>query len=155
MGMTREQMDRVIDEHFAFEAKDDVDGVLGSLAEDAEHEIVPSPLGRLTDRASIRRFYELLFRNLKGEGVTPMRRLYGEGFVVDEAVWHGHIADGRQFHLDGRSGRASFRLLHVFEFRGGKIAREDVWCDLAAIQRQLGCAPEARTASPAAPVTTG
>ncbi len=152
--MTREQMDRVIDQHFAFEATDDVDGVLGSLAEGAEHEIVPSPMGKLTDRAGIRRFYGMLFRDLKGEGVAPLRRLYGDDFVVDEAVWHGHIADGRQFHLDGRSGRASFRLLHIFEFRDGKIAREDVWCDLAAIQRQLGCAPEARAAS-VAPASAG
>ena len=73
---------------------------------------------------------------------------------MDEAVWHGHIADGRQFHLDVRSGRTSFRLLHIFEFRDGKIAREDVWCDLAAIQRQLGRAPEARGAA-AAPATAG
>jgi predicted ester cyclase len=35
----------------------------------------------------------------------------------------------------------SFRLLHVFELRDGKIAREQVWCDLAAIQRQLGVTP--------------
>jgi ketosteroid isomerase-like protein len=33
----------------------------------------------------------------------------------------------------------SFRLLHVFRFRDGKIASEQVWCDLAAIQQQLGC----------------
>ena len=149
MGLTREQMDRTIDQHFAFEAADDVDGVLGSLAEGAEHEIVPSPFGRLTDRAEIRRFYELLFRDLKGEGVTPLRRLYGDGFVVDETVWHGHIADGRQFFCCGRSGPVSFRLLHIFELRDGKIAREDVWCDLAAIQRQLGYAPHRRTDSQA------
>jgi hypothetical protein len=29
-------------------------------------------------------------------------------------------------------------LLHVFELAGGKIKREQVWCDLAAIQSQLG-----------------
>ena len=155
MGMTREQVDRLIDEHFAFEAADDVDGVLASLVEGAEHEVIPSPFGRLTDRAEIRRFYELLFRDLKGEGVTPVRRLYGDGFAVDEAVWHGRIADGRQFRLDGRGGPVSFRLLHVFEFRGGKIAREDVWCDLAAIQRQLGCAPEEACAASAAPAAAG
>lgn len=139
--MTREQVDRLIDEHFAYEARDDVDGVLGSLTEDAEHEIIPSPLGVLNDRAGIRRMYEMLFRDLKGEGVTPVRRLYGDGFAVDETVWRGRIADGRQFLCDGRGGQASFRLLHIFEFRDGKIARETVWCDLAAIQRQLGCAP--------------
>ena len=156
MGLTRDEMDRIVDQHFAFEAADDVDGVLGSLADGAEHEIVPSPFGRLTDRAEIRRFYELLFRDLKGEGVTPLRRLYGDGFVVDETVWHGRIADGRQFLCAGRSGRVSFRLLHIFELRDGKIAREDVWCDLAAIQRQLGCAPEeARAAASAAPAAAG
>jgi ketosteroid isomerase-like protein len=139
MSTTRERMDCLIEEHFVYEARDDVEGVLGSLAEDAEHEIIPTPLGVLNDRARIRDMYEMLFRDLKGEGVDPVRRLYGDDFVVDETVWHGHIADGRQFLCEGRSGRASFRLLHIFEFRDGKIARENVWCDLAAIQRQLGC----------------
>ena len=41
---------------------------------------------------------------------------------------------------DGKSGDVSFRmLLHVFDIRDGKITRENVWCDLAAIQQQLGC----------------
>lgn len=35
------------------------------------------------------------------------------------------------------SARAA--LPHLFEIRDGKISREHVWCDLAAIQRQLGC----------------
>ncbi len=154
MGLTREEMDRIVDQHFAFEAADDVDGVLGSLAEGAEHEVIPSPVGKLRDRSRIRAFYEALFRDLQGEGVTPLRRLYGDGFVVDEAVWHGRIADGRQFLCGGRSGRVSFHLLHIFELRDGKIAREDVWCDLAAIQRQLGCAPHGH-AAPQAAATAG
>ena len=53
--------------------------------------------------------------------------------------WHGRVEDGRPFLCDGKSGPVSFRLLHVFEISDGKIAREQVWCDLAAIQRQLGC----------------
>ncbi|MGG5821975.1 nuclear transport factor 2 family protein [Falsiroseomonas sp. HW251] len=141
MSVTPEQMDRLVHEHFTYEATDDVDGVVASMAEDAEHEIIPSPHGTLRDRDSIRGMYAALFRDLKGEDVTPIRRLYGDGFLVDEAIWHGQIVDGRPFLCEGRSGRASFRLLHIFEFAGGKIARESVWCDLAAIQRQLGCAP--------------
>ena len=155
MGLTREEMDRIVDQHFAFEASDDVEGVLGSLAEGAEHEVIPSPVGKLRDRGGIRAFYEALFRDLEGEGVTPVRRLYGDGFLVDEAVWHGRIADGRQFLCEGKSGRVSFRLLHIFELRDGKIAREDVWCDLAAIQKQLGCAPEEARIAPAAPAAAG
>ncbi len=138
MRMTRQQMDELINQHFGFEAADDVDGVLDSLADEVRHEVVPSPMGAQTDKAGIRDFYKMLFADLKGEGVTPLRRLYGEDFIVDEALWNGHIANGRPFLMDGKSGKVSFRLLHVFELKGGKIASEQVWCDLAALQRQLG-----------------
>jgi ketosteroid isomerase-like protein len=138
MGMTREQMDRLVNEHFGHEARDDVDGVLASLADEVRHEVVPSPAGQQTDKAGIRAFYTGLFADLRGEGVTPVRRLYGDDFLVDESVWHGHVANGRLFGLEGRSGPVSFRLLHVFELQEGKITNEAVWCDLAAIQRQLG-----------------
>jgi ketosteroid isomerase-like protein len=135
--MTREQIDQLINQHFGFEATDDVDGVLASLADEVRHEVVPSPMGSQTDKRGIREFYEMLFANLKGEGVTPLRRLYGENFVVDEAMWHGRVANGRPFLMEGKSGKVSFRLLHIFELRNGKIANEQVWCDLAALQRQL------------------
>jgi ketosteroid isomerase-like protein len=132
-------MDQLVNEHFAFEATDDVDGVMSSLTDDARHEVIPSPVGALDDRAKIRAFYRMLFGNLKGESVTPVRRLYGDDFLIDEAIWHGHVNDGAPFLCAGKSGPVSFRLLHVFELRDGRIASEDVWCDLAAIQQQLGC----------------
>jgi ketosteroid isomerase-like protein len=134
---TPQEIDEIINQHFMFEATDDVDGVVASLAPDAEHEVIPSPYGVLRETGAIRQFYQRLFADLKGEGVTPVRRLYGDGFVVDETMWHGHINDGRQFLCEGKSGPVSFRMLHIFELEGGKIKRENVWCDLAAIQRQL------------------
>ena len=137
MRMTRGQMDELINQHFGFEAADDVEGVLASLADEVRHEVVPSPMGEQTDKAGIRAFYKMLFADLKGEGVTPLRRLYGEDFVVDETLWHGRVVDGRPFLMPGASGKVSFRLLHVFELRDGKISSEQVWCDLAALQRQL------------------
>jgi uncharacterized protein len=140
MGMTRQQMDELVNRHFGFEAADDVDGVLASLADEVRHEVVPSPMGAQSDKRGIGEFYRMLFADLKGEGVTPLRRLYGEDFLVDEALWHGRVVNGRPFLMDGRSGKVSFRLLHVFELRDGKIAGEQVWCDLAALQRQLGAA---------------
>src|SRR5262245_25543287 len=127
MRMTRQQMDELIDQHFGFEASDDVDGVLGSLADDVRHEAVPSPMAEQPDKRGMRRFYEVLFADLKGEGVPPLRRLYGEDFVVDETLWHGRVVDGRPFLMDGRSGPVSFRLLHIFELRDGKITGEQVW----------------------------
>jgi ketosteroid isomerase-like protein len=138
MSMTREQMDEIVNEHFGFEASDDVDGVMGTLTDDAEHEVIPSPVGALNDRAKMRAYYEMLFSALDGEDVTPIRRLYGEDFLVEETMWHGRIRDGAPFLCPGKSGPVSFRLLHVFELRDGEIKREQVWCDLAEIQRQLG-----------------
>jgi hypothetical protein len=138
MNLTQSEVDKLIDTHFMFEATDNVEGVLDSLAPGAEHHVVPSPFGIVTDRAQVREFYETLFADLRGEGVTPVRRLYGDGFAVDEAIWQGKVEDGRLFGCAGRSGPVSFRLLHIFEFEGDKIKRENVWCDLAAIQQQLG-----------------
>ena len=136
--MTPQMMDEIINQHFRYEAADDVEGVVTSLADQVEHEVVPSPAGMQTDRAQIAAFYRMLFADLKGESVTPLRRLYGEDFVVDESLWHGRIENGRIFLCEGRSGKVSFRLLHVFELDGQKIKREQVWCDLGAIQKQLG-----------------
>jgi hypothetical protein len=138
MPLQPAQVDRLIDTHFQYEATDDVEGVVSSLAPGAEHHVVPSPYGITTDAARIREFYTTMFADLRGEGVTPVRRLYGDGFVVDEAIWNGVMEDGKLFGCPGRKGRVSFRLLHVFEFDGDRISRENVWCDLAAIQQQLG-----------------
>jgi ketosteroid isomerase-like protein len=138
MRMNREDMDKAVNEHFGYEAADNLDGVMASLAGDVEHEVVPSPMGIQHDKAKIRAFYAMLFECVKGESVTPIKRYYGDDFMIDETMWHGEIADGRPFLCDGHSGKVSFRLLHIFEFKDGKIAREQAWCDLAAIQRQLG-----------------
>jgi hypothetical protein len=36
--LSREEMDRIINEHFQYEAQDDVDGVISALTEDVEHD---------------------------------------------------------------------------------------------------------------------
>jgi ketosteroid isomerase-like protein len=141
VSTTRAELDKIVDEHFMYEATDDLDGVVSSLADTIEHEVVPSPMGVQTDKAKIRSFYEMLFTCLDGESVTPLRRYYGDDFLIDETLWHGRVKDGHPFFLDGKSGPVSFRLLHVFEVKDGKITREQAWCDLAAIQQQLGCTP--------------
>ena len=48
MPLTPQQMDAKMDEHFAFEGRDDVEGVLATLTSDAEHDIVGWPPGRHT-----------------------------------------------------------------------------------------------------------
>ena len=65
-------------------------------------------------------------------------RLYGDDFIIDETIWVGHVVDGRTFSLEGRSGKARVRLLHVFKLRDGLIAKENVWFDFDDLARQLG-----------------
>ena len=137
MALTPAQMDAKLDAHFGFEAADDVEGVLATLAEDAEHDIVGWPTGPVTGHAAVRPFYETLFADLADGRVESRRRLYGDNFMVDDSLWRG-TAPGRPFGLEGHGRPLEFRLLHVLEFsEAGEIARENVWIDLAAIQRQL------------------
>ena len=135
--LTREAMDRKIDEHFGYEARDDVAGVLATLTEDVEHDIVGWPPGPSHGRDGAKAFYDALFADLSDGKVECLRRLYGEDFLVDESIWRGR-APGRPFGVEGRGRALEFRLLHVVEFSGeGEIRRENVWIDLAAIQSQL------------------
>ena len=137
MAMTPAEMDRKVDEHFGFEARDDVEGVLATLAPDVVHDIVGWPLGPTHGRDGARPFYQALFADLSGGEVECLKRLYGDDFLVDESVWRGR-APGSPFGLAGRNRPLEFRLLHVIEFaKNGDIKRENVWVDLAAITQQL------------------
>ena len=137
MALTPQDMDRKLDEHFGFEARDDVDGVLATLAPDVEHDIVGWPAGPTRGRAAARPFYEALFADLSDSKVECLRRLYGADFLVDESLWRGK-APGKPFGLDGKGRPLEFRLLHVVEFAdNGDIKRENVWVDMGAIVRQL------------------
>jgi hypothetical protein len=81
MTVTREVLDRIVNEHFGYEATDDVAGVMVSLTEDAEREVIPSPVGALSDRAKIPAYYDSILRDLKGEGI----RLQSAGFPLSPA----------------------------------------------------------------------
>lgn len=141
MPLTPAEMDRFLDTHFGFEARDDVEGVLNTLAPNAVHDVVGWPMGPSHGRAAARSFYEALFADLADGTVAPLRRLHGDGFVVDDAMWSGR-AVGRPFGLEGHGRPLRFRLLHVVEFTdGGDIARENVWVDFAAIGQQLAPPP--------------
>jgi hypothetical protein len=135
--MERTAMDRLANEHFGYEATDDVEGVLATLTEDVVHHVIGSPYGELVGKETVRPFYVDLFAALVGEHVEPVARWYGEDFLVDETMWTGRVVDGAVFGLPGRSGPVTFRMLHVFEFVDGRIATERVWSDIVAITRAL------------------
>lgn len=137
MSLSQAQMDAKMDEHFAFEASDNVNGVLATLTEDAVHDIVGWPTGPTYGRDGAKPFYDTLFADLSDGKVESQRRLYGKNFLVDESIWRGR-APGRPFGLEGHNRPLQFRLLHVIEFAdSGNIKRENVWLDLASIMQQL------------------
>jgi hypothetical protein len=137
MTMSRESMDKVVNDHFMYEATDDIEGVLRTFTDDVQHEVVGGSYGPLQGKPELRRFYENLFPELEGERVEPVMRLYGESFLVDETIWTGRVVDGRTFRLEGKSGKARIRLLHVFNLRDGLIFKENVWFDYNELRRQL------------------
>jgi predicted ester cyclase len=63
-----------------------------------------------------------------------------------DAVMNNHFqfeaAEDMQSLKDYARARAhvQFRLLHVFEFKDGLIARADVWIDYPSLQAQLAAA---------------
>ena len=135
--MTRESMDKIVNDHFMYEATADLEGVLGTYTDQPEHQVVGGPDGPLHGKAAIRGFYQRLFPALKGERAEPVMRLYGDDFIVDESILIGQVVDGRPFNLPGKTGHARVRLLHVFQLRNDRIAKERVWFDFDDMRKQL------------------
>ena len=137
MPLTPDQMDRKINEHFNYEAHDDIDGVVATLTPDATHDIVGFPTGPVRGRDKARAFYIQMFGDLAESKTRVLKRLYGDNFLIDESEWEGR-APGRPFGIEGNNKPLKFRLLHVLEFADdGLISREQVWVDMAAIIQQL------------------
>jgi ketosteroid isomerase-like protein len=134
--MTKDEMDRLMDEHFAYEAANDVDGVLSTMADDAEHDPIGFPSGPQRGKPAIRALYEIVFANLKQESYQQLHRYYGDNSLIDEVLYTGTI-NGQLVGLEGKEGRATWRMLHVMEFRDGKIIRENLWQDYDAVRQQL------------------
>jgi steroid delta-isomerase-like uncharacterized protein len=135
--MTPDEMDAVFERHCAAEAAKDVDGILDTLTDDVEHDVVGHPAGVLHDRSAIAERYREVFAGLDDEKVENLHRYHGEGFFVDDSMWYGR-ATGMVLGMPGDGRPLNFRILHVCEFRDGKISRENVWLDVGAIVAQLG-----------------
>jgi hypothetical protein len=141
--MTPQEMDAVLDRHFAGEAAHDLDAVLATLTEDVEHDVVG--LGVNKGRANVGLLYQGLFDQTGGDSHVPLRRYHGEDFLVDEVMMTSRI-DGDMFGVPGNGTVVSYRLLHICEFRDGLMSRENVWMDTGAIIAQLTAAQPAAEA---------
>lgn len=134
--LSREAIDQLIDDHFRREAEGDVEGTLATFTHDVVHDVVGDPAGALHGPAAVGERYDHLFANVKGERADVLHRLYGDNFVVDDKIWTATVT-GDFLGIPGNGRRISMRVLHVFEFRDGRIARENVWLDAGSAIAQL------------------
>lgn len=148
--MNSEAMDRLIEIHLAAEKAGDTAGAVSVYTDDVEHDVVGAPHGPLHGPAAAEQFYKQLTSDTRTEEMRPVHRYYGDDFCVIEHVWTGAVP-GRFFGIPGHGRRISHRLLHVWEFRDGRINRENVWLDGASVVAQLTAPAGAAPTPPAAP----
>lgn len=132
--MTPDEMDVVFERHCAAEAAKDVEGIMATLADDVEHDLVGD--ATLHDHSAIAARYTGLFDVLAEDSMTSLHRYHGADFMVDESLYVGRVT-GEFMGLPGNNREVTFRILHVCEFRDGRMSRENVWLDSGAIVAQL------------------
>jgi hypothetical protein len=130
------ELDRLVDGQLRAEHDGDIEAIVASMADAVVHDLVGSLHNPVQGQDAVRRRYHDLLAATVHERDVPLRRLYGTDFVFDEHVWSGRLT-GRAFDIDGHGRWISHRVLWLLEVRDGRIVRETVWNDLAAIRRQL------------------
>jgi steroid delta-isomerase-like uncharacterized protein len=133
-------MDAVVERHLAAEAAGGIDGAVAVYSDDVEHDVVGWPTGPAKGRDGARGFYEYLAGNFRTGSAEVTRRWYAEDALVVEHDMRG-VVTGELLGLPGHGREIGFRILHVFEFDGDRIRRENVWLDGATIQAQLAPPP--------------
>lgn len=129
-------MDRLIEQHLKAEMAGDAAGCVEMYTDDVVHDVVGMPTGPANGRAGAKGFYDFLTSNIRTEAMDPLHRYYGDNYCVIEHMWHGTIT-GSFLGIPGNGKRVDFRMLHVWDFRDGRISRENVWMDTGAIIAQL------------------
>jgi len=134
--MDHSAMEQLVSRHIRAEGAGDVDTAISVYTDDVEHDVVGSPTGPLHGTAAAQGFYEFLTSNITTQEMVPTHSYYGDDFCVIEHDWTGAV-QGEFMGIPGNGRQISFRLLHIWEFREGKISRENVWLDGGAIVAQL------------------
>jgi steroid delta-isomerase-like uncharacterized protein len=134
--MTASDMNELINQHIAAEIAGDTDGAVAMYTDDVTHDVVGAPHGKLHGPDAAKGFYEFLTRNITTEQMDVTNARYGDDFCVIEHQWTGTVP-GEFLGIPGDGKRISFRMLHVWDFKDGRISRENVWLDGNAIVAQL------------------
>jgi ketosteroid isomerase-like protein len=135
-SVQRASLDRLVETQLRAVGDSDLETLLTTMTDDIEYDIVGTSANPVRGKDAVRAHYLQEFANAVQERHIPLRRLYGEGFVIDELVWEGRIT-GRAGSLLGKGRRVSHRVLRIFEVRDGLVTRQSVYSDHAALARQL------------------
>jgi steroid delta-isomerase-like uncharacterized protein len=136
VAMTPAEMNKLIEQHLAAEIAGDPEATVAMYTGDVIHDVVGAPHGPLNGPDAAKGFYEYLTSNFKTEQMDVTHAWYGDDFCVLEHQCTG-TAPGEFLGIPGNGKRISFRLLHVWEFKDGRISRENVWLDGNAVAAQL------------------
>ena len=134
--MDQHEMIAHVERHLKAEGAGDIDGAVAVYTDDVEHDAIGFPGSPRTGKDAARQFYAFLTANFRTEDETPIHRYFSDDAMILEQSMTGSVI-GEMLGIPGNGRRITFRILHVFDFRDGLIAREQVWIDSAAIVAQL------------------
>ena len=117
-----------VENHFHSEATSDVEAALETFTDDVIWE-APAPNGlnrSFTGKEAAGNNYRQLWASMRNVEFQPLQRFATEDRVVDDCIVTFEVAkDGYwQFPL---GSKVEMRLVHIFEMRDGKIAKEIVF----------------------------
>ena len=135
VGRANNDRDRIaenlacVESHFHNEALDQIEAALELYTEDIVWE-APAPNGlnrSFSGKQSVAENYRELFASMRGVEFQPLQRFATAERVVDDSVVTFEVArDGYWPHFSAGQ-KITMRLVHIFEMRDGKIAKEIVF----------------------------
>jgi len=114
----------VVEAHFHNENPESVDKALALYAPNIVWE---APFRGLvyTDPRDVKDAYMAIFRTVRYNKTTTLRRYATENFVFDDQIADLTVVGDEMPNLGFKKGdRISMRLVHLFELENGKITRE-------------------------------
>jgi ketosteroid isomerase-like protein len=117
-----------VENHFHSEALNEVEAALETFTDDIIWE-APAPNGlnrSFSGKEATAKNYRELFASMRNVKFKFLQRFATEDRVVDDSIVTFEVAKDGYWHFPVRS-KIEMRLVHIFEMRAGKIARELVF----------------------------
>jgi len=117
-----------VESHFHSEALGEVEAALEAFTDDVVWE-APAPNGlarSFSGKPAAAANYRALFASMRNIVFQPLQRFATEERVVDDSIVTFEVAQDGYWDFPVGS-RVEMRLVHIFEMRDGKIARELVF----------------------------